>query len=74
MSCQLARRYGDLALSPGSGSVMRPMSSTSVRTRQRQPVAIERDQHVRQDRQRLAAFHDTGDQTQGLQQGFAWKW
>ena len=42
-----------------------------VRGRHRQPAALRRQQHVREDRHRLPAFHDADDGLQRAQDGFA---
>ena len=69
---QLARRYGDLAwlgrLLQGDTAHQLDLK---VGTGQGQLLAFDHQQHIGEHWQGLASFHDTSDQLQGFQQGFA---
>ena len=69
---QLARRHGDLTRFGGIFECdAANQLDLEVGTGKRQLLAFDHQQDVGQNRQRLASFHDTGDQLQGFQQGFA---
>ena len=67
---QLASRHGDLAVALHVDFGRRDEFDLEVRRRDREPTALRRQQHVRQDRHRLLALDHADDGLERSQDGF----